>query len=61
VIMDQTKSDNHRKGLNLFNRPDGGNAGEQLVNNLADVSPDLVNMTIEWAMHGIMERPGLDL
>src|SRR4051794_12060457 len=60
-MMEQTKSDNYRKGLNLFNRLHGGNAGEQLVNNLADVSGDFINMTIEWAMHGIMERPALDL
>ncbi len=45
----------------LFNKLHGGQAGEQLVNNLEDVCPDFADMTIEWAMQGIMARPGLDL
>lgn len=39
----------------------GGQAGEQLVEDLKDVCPDFVNMTLEWALAGIMARPGLDL
>src|SRR6185369_15716379 len=39
----------------------GERAGAQLVDNLKDICPDFVDMTIEWAMAGIMGRPGLDL
>src|SRR5215470_6989877 len=55
------KSDTYQKGLALLNKLHGGHAGEQLVNNLKDICPDFVDMTIEWAMQGIMARPGLDL
>jgi 4-carboxymuconolactone decarboxylase len=55
------KSDTYQKGLALLNQLHGGHAGEDLVNNLEGICPDFVDMTIEWAMHGIMARPGLDL
>ena len=55
------KSETYQKGLTLLNKLHGGKAGEQLVNNLKDVCPDFADMTIEWAMQGIMARPGLDL
>lgn len=55
------RTENYEKGLALLNQLHGGQAGEQLVNNLKDVCPDFVDMTIEWAMQGIMARPGLDL
>jgi 4-carboxymuconolactone decarboxylase len=59
--MENQKSETYQKGLALLNQLHGGQAGEQLVNNLKDVCPDFVDMTIEWAMQGIMARPGLDL
>ena len=59
--MENLKSDTYQKGLALLNQLHGGQAGEQLVNNLQDICPDFVDMTIEWAMQGIMARPGLDL
>ena len=59
--MEKNHSLSYQKGLSLFNRLHGGQAGEQLVKNLKDVCPDFVNMTIEWAMDGIMARPGIDL
>ena len=59
--MENNKSETYQKGLALLNQLHGGQAGEQLVNNLKDVCPDFVDMTIEWAMQGIMARPGLDL
>jgi len=59
--MENIKTDHYQKGMALLNQLHGGQAGEQLVNNLADVCPDFVDMTIEWAMQGIMARPGLDL
>ena len=59
--METIKSETYQKGLALLNQLHGGQAGEQLVNNLQDICPDFVDMTIEWAMQGIMARPGLDL
>jgi len=55
------QSDTYQKGLALLNQLHGGHAGEDLVNNLEGICPDFVDMTIEWAMQGIMARPGLDL
>ena len=51
----------HRAGLALFQKLHGAHAGEQMVDSLRDICPDFADMTIEWAMHGIMSRPGLDL
>ncbi|WP_214071965.1 carboxymuconolactone decarboxylase family protein [Mucilaginibacter sp. dw_454] len=59
--METVKSETYQKGLALLNQLHGGQAGEQLVNNLKNICPDFVDMTIEWAMQGIMARPGLDL
>jgi 4-carboxymuconolactone decarboxylase len=52
--------DAHAKGIALLNRLHGGHSGQQLVDALEDVCPDLVTMTIEWAAAGVMGRPGLD-
>jgi 4-carboxymuconolactone decarboxylase len=51
----------HREGSALLNRLHGGHSGEQLVASLQDICPDFATMTIEWAMAGVMGRPGLDL
>ena len=45
----------------LFKRLHGAHSGEQLVASLRDICPDFADMTIEWAIHGVMARPGLDL
>jgi 4-carboxymuconolactone decarboxylase len=54
-------SDNYQTGLALLNRLHGGEAGEQMVKGLKDICPDFATMTIDWALGGIMARPGLDL
>ena len=59
--METNKSEAYQKGLALLNKLHGGQAGEQIVENLKDICPDFVDMTVEWAMQGIMARPGLDL
>lgn len=51
----------HREGSALLNRLHGGHSGEQLVASLEDICPDFATMTIEWALAGVMGRPGLDL
>jgi 4-carboxymuconolactone decarboxylase len=56
-----THSKDYLSGLALLERLHGGCAGEQLVNDLKDICPDFAIMTIEWALGGVMARPGLDL
>ena len=51
----------YQKGLALLNQLHGGQAGEKMVAAQKDICPDFATMTIEWAMAGIMARPGLDL
>jgi 4-carboxymuconolactone decarboxylase len=57
----RTNNAEYQKGLALLETLHGGQSGEQLVQELQDVCPDFVNMTLEWALAGIMGRPGLDL
>jgi 4-carboxymuconolactone decarboxylase len=49
------------RGLALLGRLHGGHSGERLVASLEGICPDFATMTIEWAMAGVMARPGLDL
>ncbi len=51
----------YQKGISLFNQLHGGQTGEQMVEAMKDICPDFATMTIEWAIAGIMARPGLDL
>jgi 4-carboxymuconolactone decarboxylase len=56
-----SNSQEHEKGLAILAKLHGGHAGESLVADLEDVCPDFATMTVDWAMAGIMGRPGLDL
>ncbi len=47
--------------MQLLTQLHGGHSGEQLMTSLREVCPDFATMTIEWAMAGIMGRPGLEL
>jgi 4-carboxymuconolactone decarboxylase len=52
----------YRRGLELLEKLHGGHAGEAMVAELKDICPEFAEMvTIEWALGGIMARPGLDL
>lgn len=51
----------HERGLELFERLHGGHAGEAIVAEMRDVCPAFADMTIDWAVGGVMARPGLDL
>src|SRR6476620_3351706 len=51
----------YHAGLHLLDRLHGEGTGHQLIEAMKNISPDFVTMTIEWAMAGIMARPGLDL
>ena len=47
--------------MQLLEKLHGESAGRQMVEELQDICPDFVTMTVEWALAGIMTRPGLDL
>ena len=57
----QNESAMYKTGLELLTKLHGGHAGEQLVKEVKEICPDFADMTIGWAMGGIMGRPGLDL
>jgi 4-carboxymuconolactone decarboxylase len=48
-------------GLELMSRLHGGQSGAELVRAVANVCPDFADMTFDWALAGVMTRPGLDL
>jgi 4-carboxymuconolactone decarboxylase len=49
------------RGLELLERLHGGHAGEAMVAEMRDICPAFADMTIDWALGGVMARPGLDL
>jgi len=53
--------DHHAVGTQLLEQLHGGNAGRHMMDEMKDLCPDFVDMTIDWALGGIMARPGLDL
>jgi 4-carboxymuconolactone decarboxylase len=56
-----TDSPQYRRGLELLEQLHGGHAGEAMVAELREVCPAFAQMSIEWAIGGVMARPGLDL
>lgn len=56
-----TNTKTYQKGLTLLNQLHGGQAGEKMIEAMKGICPDFATMSIEWAMGGIMARPGLDL
>lgn len=53
-------SDRYRQGLARLREIDG-EAGEQVVESLADIAPDFARYLIEFPFGDIYSRPGLDL
>jgi 4-carboxymuconolactone decarboxylase len=51
----------HARGLELLEQLHGGHAGEAIVSEMRDICPPFADMTIDWALGGVMARPGLDL
>lgn len=58
-IPDQTTL--HSRGVSLLEKLHGGHAGEAMVAEMATICPAFADMTIDWALGGVMARPGLDL
>lgn len=50
-----------QRGLQLLEQLHGGHAGAAMVAELQDICPAFADMTIDWAIGSIMDRPGLDL
>lgn len=50
-----------RRGLELLEQLHGGHAGAGMVAEMQEVCPAFADMTIDWAIGSIMDRPGLDL
>lgn len=50
-----------QRGLELLEQLHGGHAGEAMMAEMADICPAFVDMTVDWALAGVMGRPGLDL
>jgi 4-carboxymuconolactone decarboxylase len=57
----QNETSLRRRGLELLELLHGGHAGAAMVAEMQEVCPDFANMTIDWAIGTIMDRPGLDL
>jgi 4-carboxymuconolactone decarboxylase len=51
----------YERGRALLEQIHGGHAGAAMVRAQAEICPDFAAMSIEWALGGIMARPGLDL
>src|SRR6476469_326937 len=51
----------HRQGLELLEHLHGDHAGAAMVAEMRDLCPFFAEMTIDWALGGVMARPGLDL
>jgi len=49
-----------QRGMQLFESLYGNGAGEALQQDMAGLCPDFTDISIEWAMGGILSRPGLD-
>jgi 4-carboxymuconolactone decarboxylase len=55
------QADLHQRGLRLLEQLHGGHAGEAMVAEMRDICPDFADMSVDWALGGVMARPGLDL
>ena len=49
------------RGAALLGQLHGSGAAEALRADMAGLCPDFVDMSVEWALGGVMARPGLDL
>ncbi len=50
----------YQKGLEVLHSIDGGSREEGILKEVADFSPDLARLTVEFAIGDIYSRPGLD-
>ena len=53
-----TREERYEHGLNVLQEIDG-EAGQKVVDSLADISPELGHQVVSWAFGDIYARPGL--
>ncbi|MFJ9817167.1 carboxymuconolactone decarboxylase family protein [Streptomyces sp. NPDC101151] len=53
-----TREERFERGLEVLKRVDG-EAGQRVVDSLADISPELGHQIVAWAFGEIYDRPGL--
>ncbi|MFE2721676.1 carboxymuconolactone decarboxylase family protein [Kitasatospora sp. NPDC059327] len=54
----ETRQDRYDRGLEVLTRIDG-EAGQRVVDSLADISPELGHQIVAWGFGEIYRRPGL--
>ncbi|WP_030338512.1 carboxymuconolactone decarboxylase family protein [Streptomyces sp. NRRL S-1022] len=54
----ETRQDRFDRGMEILTRVDG-EAGQRVVDALADISPELSHQVVAWAFGEIYDRPGL--
>ncbi|WP_431894303.1 carboxymuconolactone decarboxylase family protein [Nonomuraea sp. bgisy101] len=55
-----TRDERFENGLTMLQRIDG-EAGQKVIDSLADISPELGHQVVAWAFGDIYTRPGLPL
>ncbi|MFD1933155.1 carboxymuconolactone decarboxylase family protein [Nonomuraea mangrovi] len=55
-----TRDERFENGLTMLRRIDG-EAGQKVIDSLADISPELGHQVVAWAFGDIYTRPGLPL
>lgn len=51
----------YQTGQKMLSQLHGGHVGEAMVQELGDICPEFVDMTIEWSFGAIASREGIDL
>lgn len=55
------KNERYQRGLQLLKKLHGHHAGEEIINSMGEICPDMASMIVEWCFGEVMQRPGLDL
>ena len=60
-MLNRTPDQLRTRGLELLQQLHGEHVGEAIVSEMQLICPDFAEMTIQWSIGSIMDRPGLDL
>jgi 4-carboxymuconolactone decarboxylase len=58
-IMAETTQDRSQRGMETLRSINGDDAGQDFIDSLADISPELSHQVVAWAFGDIYSRPGL--
>lgn len=56
-----TSTQRYERGLALLQQLHGGEAGQNIMDALGEICPEIVDMTIEWGFGTVVARNGIDL